>query len=122
MLVDYFYWQYLWAPKILVRIIWNLQRALWRFFSIKFMLRTLLAHWHKDFVPYHGGTLTNLALTFLWNQISRLVGFIIRLGVLIIWLIAEIIFIPLAVAIFFLFLAWPLLILVGLAMGVGFLT
>jgi len=122
MLVDYFYWQYVWAPKIFLQILWNLERALWRFFSVKFMLRTLLAHWHKDAIPYRGGTLSNLALTFIWNQVSRFIGFLIRSAVLLAWLIAEIIFMPLAATIFLVFLVWPLVVLTSLSVGLALLS
>ncbi len=122
MLVDYFYWQYVWAPKILLQILWNLERALWRFFSVKFMLRTLLAHWHKDAIPYRGGTLSNLALTFTWNQVSRFIGLLIRSAVLLVWLIAEIIFVLLAAATFLVFISWPLIVLVSLSIGLALLS
>lgn len=121
MLVDYFYWQYVWAPKTFLRILWNLERALWRFFSVKFMLRTLLAHWHKDAIPYRGGTFSSLALTFTWNQVSRFIGLLIRSAVLLVWLIAEIIFVPLAGATFLVFLIWPLIVLASLSVGLALL-
>ncbi len=121
MLTDYFYWQYVRAPAALGHIIWNLQRALWRLFSVEFMLRTLLAHWHKDIAAYTGGTLSKLGLAFTWNLISRGIGFLVRTLILVLWLAAEAVFLPAAAAVYLMFLAWPLLVLASLAVGIGFL-
>ncbi|MFH1353674.1 MAG: hypothetical protein ABIH36_00085 [bacterium] len=118
MLADYFYWQYVWAPRFLLQTMWNLQRALLRFFSVRYMLRTLLAYWHKDAASYQGGTLSKLTLAFTWNIISRLIGFIIRISVLVAWLITEIVYVSLAATIFLLFMVWPVAVLTGLIFGI----
>lgn len=85
------------------------------------MLRTLISHWHKDVIKYRGGSLENYAMTFAWNQVSRLIGFIIRTVVLLTWLAAEAIFIPLTIAVFIIFILWPLLILLLLSLGLALL-
>jgi hypothetical protein len=119
MLVDYFYWQYVVAPRWLLRVVWNLQRALVQFFSVKLMLRTLLSHWHKDAMPFHGGTLGDLGMAVLWNLISRVIGFLVRGFVLLIWLAAEIAYLVVVVFLLPLFLLWPLVVLVGFAAGLA---
>ncbi len=117
MYVEYFHWQYIVGPQWLLEFIWNVQRALIRLFSVPLMLRTLFAHWHKDIVPYRGGTFTNYAMTFAWNQISRGIGFFVRSAVLLTWVACEAAFLFLAVSAFLAFLTWPLLVLVGIVTG-----
>lgn len=122
MLVDYFYWQYVLAPRWLLAFSWNLERALLNIFSVPLMFRTLLAPWHKDVAIFHGGTLSDLGLTILWNIISRLIGLIFRLGLITLWIIAQV---GLVVAFIFAlpaFYAWPFLVLVGLAASLAILN
>jgi len=122
MLIDYLHWQFVLAPQWLSQLIWNLERASLRFFSITFMLRTLTAPWHKDTMPFEGGTLTKLVTVIMWNIISRLIGLIIRTTVIIIWLLVQMIYVPLAMTAFLLFISWPLLAVIGLSTGLTMLV
>lgn len=119
MLIDYLHWQFVLSPNWLIKLLWNIERATIRFFSINLMLRTLLAYWHKDAMAFTGGSLSKLATTILWNTISRLIGFIIRLTVIAIWLAIQTIFIPLSLVVLAVLVLWPLLVIVGLAIGVS---
>lgn len=92
MLSRYLEWQFVAGPRFLIVLTWNLQRALWRFFSVSLMLRTLFAHWHRDAVPYWAGTVSGLLLAFAWNQISRAIGLTVRLAVLLTWLVTAVVF------------------------------
>lgn len=121
MLADYFYWQYVWSPRWLLQVTWNLQRSAIRFFSISTMLRTLIAPWHKDIIEHSGGSLEKYFLTFAWNIVSRLIGLLIRTSVIISWLAVEIIFVPLAVIIILVFFLWPWLVLLTFATGFALL-
>lgn len=121
MLIDYLQWQFVIGPTWLIRLLWNLERASLRFFSVTFMVRTWLAYWHKDAMAFTGGTLTKLATIIIWNTISRTIGFTIRTIIILSWLIVQIICLPLALAALTLFILWPLLVLVGLASGVSLL-
>lgn len=107
--LDYIYWQYVWGPRWFLQFIWNMTRAIARAFSITVMLRTLFAAWHKDTIAWHGGTLSEYALTIGWNIISRLIGFLIRSGVLLGWATTTAIFLPLAAASFLIFIFWPII-------------
>lgn len=121
MLIDYFYWQFVVTPQWLITVLSNLQLALLQLFSVKLMLRTLLAPWRRDVMPFHGGTLSQLGITIIWNVTSRLMGILIRTIVLLIWLAAEIAFSFLAAIIFCLAVTWPLLVIVGFASGLALL-
>lgn len=122
MLADYFYWQYVWGPHYLLTLGWSITRLLARAFSVPIMLKTLAAPWHRDQLAYRAGTLSNYAMTFAWNVISRVIGFIIRGTVLLIWLSAMAIFIPLYLVIFIFFILWPLLVVISLASGLVIMT
>ena len=119
MLVDYFHWQYSVAPRWLVEVVWNLQRALVQLFSVRLMLRTLIAPWHRDVASFRGGTLGDLGLVMLWNVISRLIGFLFRVSIIGLWLFAEAIYFSSVLMLFAAFLAWPALVLVGVATGLA---
>lgn len=122
MYLEYFYWHYVWAPRWYGRFVWTMQRALFRFFSVPLMLRTLFAHWHRDALPYRPGGIQELLITFAWNQISRAIGFIIRVSVLAVWAAIELLFLALAIFFLVLFLAWPLLTLISLMAGIVLLS
>jgi|GEM_PF-3517794 hypothetical protein len=117
MIIDYFQWQFVLAPNWLLKLLWTIERASIRFFSIKIMLRTLIAHWHKDSMAWKGGTITGYITTQMWNVISRVIGFIVRATVILTWVATQIIFIPLSVVLFLLFVTWPLLVVVGVSTG-----
>jgi hypothetical protein len=120
--VEYFYWQFVVAPVWLSQLIWNLQRALVQFFSVPLLLRTLFSHWHKDRVSLQQGSISGILQAVAWNLISRVIGFCVRVVVLAGWLITQIVFAAIATLAFLLFLAWPLLIVVALALGVALLV
>lgn len=120
MFVEYFYWHYVVSPLWLIRFFVTLQQAILQYFSVTFMLRTLVSPWRKDQVSYRGG-LGGIAIVFAWNMISRGIGFVIRCAVISLWLIVEVLFLLLAGLFFLLFMAWPLLSLFAVALGLGLL-
>lgn len=107
---DYLHWQYVSGPRWLLQLYVNLQLAILRWFSVSTMLKTLFAHWHRDRVSLKAGSISGIALALAWNAISRGIGFIIRSGVLLLWLLTELLYLPLAVVSFILFLLWPWLV------------
>ena len=121
MIAQYFHWQFLYGPRWLIQLITNLQRATLQIFSVKLMLSTLLAPWHRDKVAWRGGTPTQFVMTIAWNLISRAIGFIIRTSVIIFWLAIEAILIPISLLSFLAFILWPLICLILFAISIGFL-
>lgn len=110
-------WQYVEGPRWIMRLAWNLERASWKFFSIDIMLKTLVAHWHKDAMVFDGGTLTELFTVMLWNVVSRLIGFIIRSVVILTWVVIQTIMLALAVVFLAVFVLWPILAVIITATG-----
>lgn len=122
MFSDYIHWQFVLTPRWLVTVVGNLQLALLQLFSVKLMLRTLLTPWHRDVMPFHGGTLGELGITILWNITSRLMGFLFRALVLLIWLGAEALFAVVAAVVLSMAIAWPFLVMIGFATGLALLA
>src|SRR5687768_4472004 len=121
MYIEYVYWQFVSGPQWLLALARDLERALLRFFSVPFMVRTLFAYWRKDSVSYRAGSLEGIALALAWNSISRGIGFIIRTTVLLVWVLAAVALAVLSSVVIGLFLLWPLLVLVGLSAGLVFM-
>lgn len=121
-LIDYLHWQFVITPGWMINLLWNLERAGLRFFSIGIMFRTLLSYWHKDAMAFTGGSLGKLATIVMWNTISRLIGFIIRTLVIISWLAVQSVFLPIALMVLVVVVLWPILVLVGVASGLAFLV
>lgn len=114
---DYIRWQFVLGPRWLFNLAVTAARALVLLFSIPVMMRTLLAPWHRDVLPYRGGTLTHYAMTFAWNIISRLIGFAIRGTVILIWSLIEAVLAPTAALLIGLFVTAPLLVMIIAATG-----
>ncbi len=104
----YISWQLWQGPQWILSVGWTFQQALYRFFSVGFMLRTLTAHWHKDAVGYTG-SLSSRFMALAWNLISRAIGFIVRMGVIAAWLISALALGTFQIGAFFAFILWPLL-------------
>lgn len=113
----YLYWQFVSGPLWVAAFSLNLQRVLLRSFSVSEMLRTLIAHWHRDAVPYRGGSISSYFLAFAWNIISRVVGFVVRSMMLVLWMASAIITLVLCGAAAALFLLWPFAIIVVILLG-----
>lgn len=114
---DYFYWHYVAAPPFLARFFWSVEEAMLQFFSVPLLLKTLVSHWHKDAVPYKGGTIGEYATAFAWNIISRVIGFIIRGATLTVWLAFQLIYLAMVIMFSLVFLILPLAIMSSFIAG-----
>lgn len=121
MYLAYFYWQFVVAPTWLARLLINLERALLIFFSVPTMVVTLFAHWHRDAVSARHGTISAIAMAYAWNAISRGIGFIIRVTMIVAWVICAIVLLIAGALLIIAFLAWPFVVLFGLAAGIALL-
>lgn len=81
------------------------------------MLRTLIAHWHRDAVGYNRGSLGDKAMALAWNLISRGIGFIVRSATLFVWAASACAAAGLSMAGLTLFVLWPLLSIAGIFIG-----
>ncbi|MCL4427363.1 hypothetical protein M1534_03360 [Patescibacteria group bacterium] len=85
MLKDYLVWHFYEKPRDLIRVTRLWLRALNNYFSISILLRTLFYPWHRDVSTYEKGTGISERLN-AWanNLISRGIGAIARLVVVLI--------------------------------------
>lgn len=119
MAIGYLHWQLWVGPAWLLRFIWTLQLALWKFYSVPVMIITLVAPWHQDRVSLRQGSISGILKAIGWNLISRFIGFLVRLSVLIAFLVSEYVFVVGAAATFAFFLAWPVVAVLGIILGAG---
>ncbi len=119
MLTSYVNWQFVLGPKWLLRLFLNIQRVLFRLFSVHYMIKTLFFHWHRDAVKYQGGTLSKYMMIFAWNSISRCIGFVVRSIVLVAWIGTELVYIPLAAIVFIIFILWPIIVLLFISFSLS---
>lgn len=121
MYAHYFYWQYIVAPLFLLRFGWNLQRLLLQLFSVRPMLTTLFAHWHKDRVILRQGSLSGILRAAAMNAISRTIGFLVRSSILLVWAVSASIFLVVASGLFVAFVMAPLAAAAAIAYGITLL-
>jgi ATP-dependent Clp protease ATP-binding subunit ClpC len=113
----YVMWQLWKGPKFLIRFFWNVERMLFKYFSVALMLRTLVSHWHRDAVEYRGG-FGDLGLALAWNAISRIIGLIVRTSVLVAWLTITALILVSGILSTVGFFTWPFVSLWALVQGV----
>lgn len=80
-------------------------------FSIKLLLRTYLSPWKRDTTSTEGMPLEQVLRVFLFNLVSRLIGFLIKSIILAIYLLVIVVFFGVAI---FLTLVWLLLPLISI--------
>lgn len=112
----YFVWQFWSGPKFLVTLFWNVEKMLFKAFSVSLMVQTFFSHWHRDAVEYRGG-FGDIGLAFAWNGISRIIGLLVRSIVLLLWLITSILIAIAIPLICIFFITWPLLTIGSLYIG-----
>ncbi len=112
----YFIWQFWSAPIFLIQFFWNVERMLFKTFSVQLMVQTLFSHWHRDAVEYRGG-FGDIGLAFAWNIISRVIGLLVRTVVLLVWCITSIVITAAIPLLCIFFIAWPFLTIGALYIG-----
>lgn len=90
-----------------------------RYFSITLLLKTLFSHWRKYKTSYgRGFDAKTYARAFLENMISRILGAIIRIVIIIFGLIIEILIFFVGIFVFLFWLLMPFFVLFGLYAGI----
>lgn len=83
----------------------------WQAFSIGYFVPRLFAPWHRDITGYgRGFDLGRWIKVWSWNLISRLIGAVMRVIVMIIGLFVEGVILMVTVLAFFLWLILPVVI------------
>ncbi len=103
----WFEWHFINAPLFLLKAWRNVLLFNLRFFSVSFLLRTLFSHWHKYRWRYTGGFNISKYFEVLFsNFISRSLGAVMRLILIVIGIFIElvILFIGAVIVIFWIVL------------------
>ena len=123
LLLDFFHWYYLVAPKKIVEIWGNYLLANLRYYSIGLLVRTLFAHWHRDVEDYgRGFDFSRYLRVFTLNLISRGVGFVVRSVTILVGLLTELFIFVFGLLFLAFWLVAPLGVTASLAFGIGLLT
>ncbi|MCK4354938.1 hypothetical protein KAW43_01115 [Candidatus Parcubacteria bacterium] len=106
-IIQYLYWHYCAQARAILRAWKNFLAFNFNYWSVPLLLRTLFSYWHKYQEPYaRGFDPKEYFETFCMNMISRMIGSIIRTGMIIIGIITEIIVVIAGIIIF---LGWLIL-------------
>ncbi|MBM3245410.1 MAG: hypothetical protein FJZ15_06430, partial [Candidatus Omnitrophica bacterium] len=110
LIFDYFLWHYLQAPKKYLQIWGNYLRYFVGYFiPVPQLLKTLFSPWKRDVVSYgRGFELKKFAETLLMNQISRVIGAVVRTIVIVFALFLEMSALIFGFAGFIFWMGWPL--------------
>ena len=103
-------WAHLWG---------NLGATLWRFLNIPRLFITLVAPWRRDVTFAYGTGFHPLRMLnrLAENIISRFMGMLVRMAVILTGVVALLFFVLLTVIMLIAWLLWPLLFLVASAMA-----
>jgi hypothetical protein len=120
-MVSYWVWHYTAALPLIYSVWRNLLWYVVHLFSTPLLLRTLVAPWKRITEDYAGGGVGEFASIIILNMLSRVVGFCIRLPLIIIGLIAILLACVGLVAFYVLWLAMPFLLMLLISYGFMFL-
>ncbi len=113
--IKYLYWQFVLSPKKILGIIKNYLAFGFDFFSVKESLRSLFSPWRRQSWSYgRGFDIGRYIETFFSNLIARIIGFIMRVFILLLFVLYEIFFLILGAAVFLLVLIYPVLAIWGI--------
>ncbi|OGZ33496.1 MAG: hypothetical protein A3I88_01660 [Candidatus Portnoybacteria bacterium RIFCSPLOWO2_12_FULL_39_9] len=113
LVVQYFYWHYLAAPKEILKIWRNFLIFFWHFFSIGLLFRTFFSYWKRIVIVKRGPgfSLKEFADRIFANLISRVFGAIFRSAVIFLGLTIEAGVLAFGFIIFFFWLFLPLILI-----------
>lgn len=113
----FFPWYFIGVPAGLVKSYGRYAKAFLEIFSFPFLLRTLLSPWKNLVDAYPKNLLNTEAMmeTFTLNCLSRVIGCIFRLTMMVMGLVVQVLCFVLFLTSLILWLAFPVLLLFGLA-------
>jgi len=118
-LIQYLSWHFSDVPKDILRGWKNFLKFGLNYFSISSLFKTLFSHWRKYrwFYP-KGFDIGKYIEVFFSNLISRILGAILRIFLIITGVLAEIFIIFAGIVIFLGWLILPALLIAGLIFGI----
>ncbi len=124
--LDYFYWHYIVAPFEILRIMTNYFKSIWHQFLITQHLKTLFSQWRRQNpadVGKKSVSLTDKILDSIMDVVIdfflRIVAAIIRLSIITTGLLTEVLIAVGFFLILLIWLAWPLISIYFVYLGLG---
>lgn len=113
-------WQFFDAPKAILTGWKNFLLFNLNYFSLPLLLRTYFSHWHRYSYSYERvfEFWKNIEI-FVFNMMSRIIGAILRIFLIILGLIIEVLIVLIGALVFLSWLILPVLLISGLIFGVG---
>ncbi|EKD55956.1 MAG: hypothetical protein ACD_58C00328G0002 [uncultured bacterium] len=71
-------WYFIEIPKFFVLVYTGLQKKIWYYFNITFLLKTIFQPWKRDLVVPVNPSIIYYIQAFIENLISRFMGLVIR--------------------------------------------
>lgn len=116
--LQYIEWQFMDAPKGILRAWKNLLKFNFNYWSVILLLKTFFSHWRRYRYDYGKGfDFQRYFEVFTFNIISRFLGAILRSFLIIFGLLTEIFIIFAGFAVFLFWLFSPFLIILGFFYG-----
>lgn len=108
------YWRFIEAPKQIFKGWKNILVFNWNYFSVSLLFKTLFSYWHQYRWHYPRGFDVGKYLeVFFSNMISRVMGAIVRIFMILFGIIVQLIILIIGIAILAVWLTMPLLIALG---------
>lgn len=121
--LKFLYWQFILSPKKVLLITKNYLLFGCEFFSIKGTLKSLFSPWKMTSWSYGKGLdVGRYFETFISNIFTRIIGFVMRTFLIIVFVIFEIFIIITGTICFILSIIYPILALIGIIYSFKYLN
>jgi len=112
-------WRFLEVPKKIIDGWKNIIKFYSYYFSIPLLLKTLFSPWRQNLWSYKGSfDLVKYFEVLTSNIASRIIGFILRLGLIIIGLLVGFLVSWLGIILLLIWLVIPYVLIIGLVLGI----
>ena len=116
--VKFINWHFFEMPQEILRIWKGFLRFNLNFFSLRMLVRTFFAPWHKYQYSYgRGFDFKRYLETFSFNALARVMGAMVRTILIIIGLVSEFFLFCFGVIVFFAWILLPILFIAGIIFG-----
>ena len=116
---EYIYWHYSSGAASVMKRGITFARGVLNYFSVLHLFRTLFYPWHRYIEPYHRGFyLSEFLTTLAGNIISRVLGAIMRLVMIIFGTVVSVIALIASLAVFVAWLFLPVLLPGSFVLGI----
>ena len=118
--LQFFHWYFVLAPKNILSIWSGYLQANLHYFAVILLLRTLFAPWHRDSEGYgRGFDFGRYFRVFTLNMVSRGVGFVVRLVVVLVGLSAEVLILAVGLVFLIFWIVAPIFLMIILIKGLS---